>query len=184
MAELKVSTRYAESLMDVAEEKKNMDSITNDAELIISAFEESRDLMLAMQSPVIKPEIKLSILNEIFQNKVNADTLNFLKFVLNKGRENLLYDIMKNFMSLKDLKLGIANVNVKTAYEVDEKVKEEIIVFFGRYLNKKIKFRYNVDHEIIGGFIAAVDDTVYDASLKHQLELLKKQFTKGSVTLN
>ena len=51
--------------------------------------------------------------------------LNFLKFVMDKGRENLLYDIMKSFMNLRDAKLGIASINVKTAFELDEKGKEE-----------------------------------------------------------
>lgn len=184
MAEFKVSVRYAESLMGIAEDKKNLDRIANDAELIISAMESVRELQLVLSNPVIKPELKLSILNEIFKSKISSDTLNFLKFVVGKGRENLLYDIMKSFMNLRDAKLGIANINVKTAFELDEKGKEELINLFNKILNKKIKFKYDVDPEMIGGFIATVDDTVYDASLKHQLELLRKQFKQGGTALN
>lgn len=184
MTEYKVSVRYAESLLGVAEDKKKLDEITNDVELIISVLESSRELFLVMESPIIKPELKLSILNEIFKDKLNSETLNFLRFVINKGRENLLYNIMQNFMILRDYKLGIANVRVKTAYELDDKGKTELIDLFNKYLNKKIKMKYQVDQEIIGGFVATVEDTVYDASLKHQLELLKKQFLQGGGPLN
>ncbi len=184
MAEYKVSTRYAESLMGVAEDKKNLDDTTKDVELIISALESSGELFRTMENPIVKPELKLSILTEIFKDKISSDTLEFLRFVIDKDRENLLYDIMKNFMILRDEKLGYANVNLKTAFELDDKEREELIALFNKMLNKKIKLKYSVDPEIIGGFVAAVGDTVYDASLKHQLSLLRKQFLHGSATLN
>jgi F0F1-type ATP synthase delta subunit len=41
-----------------------------------------------------------------------------------------------------------------------------------------------IDEEIIGGFVAKVNDTIYNASTKHQLEQLKKEFFKGSIQLN
>ncbi len=37
---------------------------------------------------------------------------------------------------------------------------------------------------MIGGFVAKVGDTVFDASVKHQLEILKKQFLEGGASLN
>jgi F-type H+-transporting ATPase subunit delta len=51
-------------------------------------------------------------------------------------------------------------------------------------LQKKVNLKFKSDQNLIGGFIAKVDDTLYDASIKHQLELLKKQFLTGEISLN
>ena len=51
-------------------------------------------------------------------------------------------------------------------------------------LNKRVRLNYSIDDTILGGFIAKIGDTMHDASIKHQLELLQKKFIEGRVTLN
>jgi F-type H+-transporting ATPase subunit delta len=51
-------------------------------------------------------------------------------------------------------------------------------------LDKKVRLKFRTDNEMVGGFIAKVGDTLYDASIKHQLELLRKQFLTGELSLN
>ena len=53
-----------------------------------------------------------------------------------------------------------------------------------KILNKKVQLNFKKDANLVGGFIAKVDDTLYDASIEHQLELLKKQFLTGEISLN
>ena len=53
-----------------------------------------------------------------------------------------------------------------------------------KILNKKVQLNFKTDLNLVGGFIAKVNDTLYDASIKHQLELLKKQFLTGEISLN
>ena len=48
----------------------------------------------------------------------------------------------------------------------------------GKKTNKKVSANYNVDTNLIGGFIVRIEDTVYDASIKHQLNLLRKKFSE------
>jgi F-type H+-transporting ATPase subunit delta len=184
MQDHKVSIRYASSFLDSAIEKKNLDSASNDMELILNTLEGKNQLNLVLKSPVIKPQVKSSIITEIFADKISVDSLKFLQFVLDKKREDLLSNIAKKFLELKDEYLGIVNVEITTAYEFTEEQQELVKKKFETNLNKIIKVRYIVDKELIGGFIARVADTMYDASIKHQLEILRKQFLTGSVSLN
>ena len=55
---------------------------------------------------------------------------------------------------------------------------------FETILNKKVIINISVDKNIVGGFIAQVGDTVYDASVIHQLDLLRKEFKQGGLALN
>lgn len=184
MSNYKVSIRYSSSLLDNAIDKKLLEAVTADVEFILQVFNSSKQLVSVMNSPVIKNQLKISIINEIFKEKINDETLNFLKFVVKKGRENFLIDILNKYLDLKDEHLGIVNVDVRTAFAFDEDQSKSLKENFGKKLNKQIRVNYSIDDTIIGGFIAKIGDTVHDASIKHQLELLKKKFLEGGVTLN
>ena len=184
MNDHKVSIRYAASLLDSAIDKKSLDSVSNDMELVLNTLEGKNQLNLMLKSPVIKPEVKSSILKEIFTTKITEESLKFLQFVIDKKREDHLVNIAKIFLDLKDEYLGIMNVEITTAYEFTEDQQEQVKKKFETNLNKIIKLNYIVNKELIGGFIARVADTMYDASIKHQLEILRKQFLLGNVSLN
>jgi F-type H+-transporting ATPase subunit delta len=184
MQDHKVSIRYASSFLESTIEKKNLDSVSTDMELVFNTLEGKNQLNLMLKSPVIKPEVKSSILKEIFTSKISDDSLKFLQFVIDKKREDLLINIAKKFLELKDEYLGIMNVEITTAYEFTVEQQELVKRKLENNLNKIIKVKYTVDKELIGGFIARVADTMYDASIKHQLEILRKQFLTGSVSLN
>ena len=184
MTDHKVSLRYASSLLDSSIEKKNLDSVIKDMKFVYSILYREKELSTVLKSPVIKPQTKSSILNEIFKTKITEESLNFLQFVVDKKREDLLLNIAKKFLDLKDEYLGILNVEVTSPFDFSEDQKALIKRKFESIFNKIIILNYVLDKDLIGGFIAKVADTMYDASVKHQLELLKKQFLHGNISLN
>ncbi len=184
MSEYKVSRRYATSLLESAIEKNMLNSIARDIELVVSTLDANRQLILALSNPVIKSNLKLKVLEEIFKSRVNPDTMNFLKFLVEKNREDLLDNISKIFLELHDEHLGIVNVEVISAAAFSDEQSEQLRSNLEKFLNKKVRLSFKINKEIIGGFIAKVNDTVFDASLIHQLELLKTQFLKGGASLN
>jgi len=184
MVSSKVSNRYALSLLSIALEKNMLDTVYNDVELLIDTFNESDELQRFVDSPVVRPEVKISILDEIFSRKIDKETINFIHFIIKKRREKILYSVAKRFVELRNEHLGIVELFVRTAFEFNDDQKEILKKRFEKILNKKTIMNFKVDNNLIGGFIAQVGDTVYDASMRHQLELLKKEFTRGGLSLN
>ena len=184
MVSQKVSNRYALSLLSIALEKNMLDTVYNDVNLLINTFNESDELQRVVESPVIRPEMKISILGEIFSRKIDKETLEFIHFIIEKRREEILYPVAKRFVELRNEHLGIVELLVRTAFELSDDQKEMLKERFENILNKKTIMNFKVDINLIGGFIAQVGDTVYDASIKHQLELLKKEFIQGGLSLN
>jgi F-type H+-transporting ATPase subunit delta len=137
-----------------------------------------------MESPVVKLELKISILDEIFSRQIDKDALNFIHFVINKRREEILYAVSRRFVELRNEHLGIVELKVITAFKFTDNQKLMLKERFEKILKKKINISFSVDQNLVGGFIAQVGDTVYDASLKHQLELLKKEFVLSGLSLN
>lgn len=184
MQNSKVSFRYANSLLENSVEKKNLETVSEDIEFVNKVLNSSKELKHMLQSPVIKPQIKSTVLSQVFEKKISSDAMNFLMFIIDKSREYFLEDILAKFIELKNEHLGILNVEVTTAVEFSEEQKEELKKTFESKFSKKIIFQFKIDNSVIGGFIARVADTLYDASIRHQLEILKKQFLQGSASLN
>lgn len=184
MAESKISLRYANSLMDISLENKSVEKVSKDMELVLSAIHSSSDLKRLLEDPIIRSEKKQSILEEIFEKKISGESLNFMKFIVDKHREELLGNIIEKFLELRDMQLGIINVEVNAAFEFNEDQKLKLKNKLEKIFDKKTRLNFSIDKEIIGGFVAKVNDTIYDASTKHQLEQLKKEFFKSSIQLN
>ena len=110
--------------------------------------------------------------------------MNFLNFVIEKKRENLLHSIAERYLELRDDHLGIVSVTVTTAFIFAEDQIEKLQKKLEEILGKKIRLNLLVDESLVGGFIAKAGDTMYDASVRHQLELLKKQFLVSGFSLN
>ena len=120
-------------MLQTSIDAKNLEETSKDMELIVNALRENHKLQLMLFNPVIKPALKLSILNEIFQNKIGSQTIKFVKFIVDKGREDLLYSIFQKFLDLKDEYLGIVNVEVRTPFAFTSEA--------GRTIEKELRIK-------------------------------------------
>jgi len=184
MASSKVSNRYAQSFLDTSIEKNILAKVSEDFEFVYQTIVKNDELQRAFKSPVIKSETKQSILKEIFEKIISKDSMDFLNFVITKNREEFFKEILESFESLKNEYIGVVKVDVITAFDFAEDQKKQLQQRFESYLKKKARLTFKVDKKIIGGFVAKVGDTIYNASVFHQLGLLKKHFLQSSITLN
>lgn len=185
MSIFRISYRYANSLYQLALEKGIFDKIAADAELVFSTLEMSKELRALLKNPVLKQEKKKELLSKIFESKVGSDIINFINFVIEKNREDILYEIFREFINLKDTKEGILRTQIITASEIDESLKKQIESAIEKKEKKKVKPKYFVNPDIIGGYIIRYNDIVIDASVKHQLERLREKFSEDiSITNN
>lgn len=178
MSVYRISYRYANSLMQLAEEKKIYSKIAQDAELIYSSLGSSKELRTVLKSPVIKSTEKKKLLTAIYEGKISKEVESFLLFVVEKGREDILYEIFKEFINLRNKKEGILQANIISAVELDDSLKKKITSKLEKETEKIVQSSFLVDGKIIGGFIAQLEDKVYDASVSHQLKLLRKKFAQ------
>jgi F-type H+-transporting ATPase subunit delta len=184
MSDLNISYRYAQALMNLAVEKNSVEKISDDIELINNTFGASRQLQIMLVNPVIKIEKKLSVLKELFGSRVSTDTFDFVRFVIHKSRENLLFKIVKQFLELRDKKLGIINAVIVSSDDILDEQKKILQTKLENYTGKNVRISFAFDKNLVGGFLIKMDDTVIDASIKHQLDLLKEKFLKGSLSVN
>ncbi len=180
MLQIRVAKRYAEALAGLAEEQNKFDRVSEDVEILQRTLMDSRELVVFLKSPVVKKDKKMSILKELFEGQLSSLTMSFLFLLVDKGREDVLPQIIEQFLLLRDEKLGIAAVEVKTAAELSNEQIEHITRRFENITKKKVRASFSLDKQLKGGFVAKVADTMFDGSVKRQLELLRERFAEGT----
>ena len=98
MKNTKASLRYAKALLELSVEQNKVEEIYADSLFINKILVECKDLVLLLNSPIIKPDKKVKILGLIFKNKVQETTFLFLKTITLKKRESLLNTIIESLI--------------------------------------------------------------------------------------
>ncbi len=180
MKHTRVARRYAVALMAVAEERKAIDSVATDLATIANTMTSSRELRLLIASPVVTSAKKRAVLREVFASRLGTEAMAFVDLLVTKQREQLLLEITEQFDALRDEKLGIVTADVSTAAELAPEQEKRLNSELERYTGKRVRLRVSLDRSIKGGLLIRIGDTVLDASVRRQLEVLKKRFTEGT----
>jgi len=180
----KAARRYTTALYEVAEEKGILPETAKDVEMMLNMITSNKDLELFFHSPIVSKSKKLSLIKEIFSDSVSQLTMDFMKLLITRRREFLLKGIFQDFINLKKEKDGIVDVEVKTSVPLSDEEKLKMKQKIDSFTKLKSNLSYQIDSSIIGGFVAKINDTILDASIKRQLERLKEKFKHGDYILN
>jgi F-type H+-transporting ATPase subunit delta len=178
MSNLRIANRYAKALITTAEELNILKNVSDDLADIQRIINDSHEFQLFLKSPVVKKEKKRQVFEATFGKSVQPLTLQFLSLLAEKGREDALQSILESFFRLQDEILGIVIVRVKSAAELSAQQTVQLEQRFEAYSKKKVRVDVSLDSKLIGGFIARIGDTMFDGSVKRQLELLRKRFAE------
>jgi F-type H+-transporting ATPase subunit delta len=177
MSVIRISSRYAKSLLDLAVERNELDVVYNDM-LLCKQMVTNRDLYMLLKSPIINATKKHAIFKSLFEGKISKMTLAFFDIIVSKGREMYLPEITAEFIQQYKKLKKISTVYLTTAAEISDEQLSEIKkkLLATSITEESIEFIKKVDPEIIGGYIVKIGDNLYDASVKHRLAQLKKEF--------
>ena len=178
MSELTVATRYAKSLIDLAEEQKSLEAIKNDMDLFNKTLKANPQLQAVLRNPIVAHDKKIKILDGVFTGKVSNATVSFFKIMINKSRGEILYPTAKEFINLYDIKKKIITASVVSAAPLSEANKKEIIAELNKTVDGTIVLKTKVDPDLIGGFVLTVGDMQIDTSLANGLARLKHDFAE------
>lgn len=180
MSEIQVASRYAKSLIDLAQEQNVLEPVRQDIELFIKICKENSELRAVLGNPIISLDKKAAILSGIFTGKVNPLILNYFKIVVNKGRSEILYATAKEFLNSYNALKNIVKATVSSAAPLSEKSRKQIEDAVKEVTKGEVLLEAKVDPDLIGGYILTVGDKQLDASISSSLKKLKKEFNTAS----
>ena len=176
-----IARRYALALYQEAQENGVADRIDADMDALRETLDGSRELVSLLRSPVVPRPKKEAVLGSLFEGKVDNLTMRFIRLLVEKSREELLPAVVDAYSALKDERLGVVEAHVRTAMPLGPSEMEALRFALATSSGKKVRMKMTVEPSLVGGVVVRMGDTVYDRSIRHQLQVLSAQFQKRAV---
>ena len=177
-----VSRRYAAALFSIGKEAgmEELERYGASLSALGEAVEKTPKLAETFRNPVLsseeKKKIVLSLLDVVGGGAVEK---RFCALLADKDRLSLLPTIAVDFGIMLDEACGISRGVVTTAVELDEEYMDKIKNKLESQTGRKLVLEFVIDPAIIGGIVLRVGDSVYDASLRTQLDNLRESIKRG-----
>jgi F-type H+-transporting ATPase subunit delta len=177
MSEIQVASRYAKSLIDLAEEQNSVEPVKAEIESFVRVLRQNSQLQAVLRNPIVGTDKKSAILSQLFGDNSKL-VLAFFKIVVNKGRSSILYPTAVEFLNEYNRRKGILQAVVISAAPLTEEQKDQISAIVVEATKKQIVLETKIDPELIGGFVLKVGDKQVDTSIASSLNRLKKEFAQ------
>jgi len=174
-----LASRYASALVDVATGAKtglDPQQLQQELRSFEAVFQGSAELRNALISPSVPPARKRAVVGRIGEKLgVSRIARNFLFVLTDQRRIAALTEVLDAFDLLLDERLGFTRAEVSSAQELDPRQREAVSRELERLTGKKVRMRFAVDRGLLGGLVARIGSTVYDGSVRGQLQTLGKR---------
>lgn len=175
-----IARRYAIALADVVGTSADAEAVRGELNEWGDMIRENHDLHSAVANPTIPHASKEKLLNGLLEKtRPSRITSNFLRVLLKNGRLTELSQINERFAAELEERNGIVSAEIVSARELPDGERSELRSNLEKLSGKKVNINFNIDAELIGGIVARLGSTVYDGSVKTQLENLREQLVNG-----
>ncbi len=175
-----VARRYAAALADVVEKTGETETVKSELRAWEELINSNTDLRDAFGNPSIPHLRKDAVLNDLISRaKPSRTTANFLRVLLENGRLTEISEITARFESVLDERSDIVIGEVSSARALSDDQKAQIVGNLEKITGKRVKPTFEIKDDLIGGVVARIGSTVYDGSVRTQLENLREQLIDG-----
>jgi len=176
-----ITSPYAEAFLQVAESRKEVDQVVDQAKAVLGLWQGSPELRAAMASPVLEVEAKKAALEKLFSDRLTPSFLNLLKLLADRQRIGILDAVLERTLELHREQRNIALATVTSATALTEEQQAELSKKVQAVAGTdKLEINLSVDPDLIGGFVVKVGSKVIDASLAGQVRRLGLALAKVS----
>jgi F-type H+-transporting ATPase subunit delta len=171
-----VARRYAAALADVVIEHGEAREVQEELSSWERLIQSNANLQEVFSNPTIALAQKRAVLNRLIERaRPRPTTVNFLKVLLQNQRLMELGEINRKFASVLDVRAGMIAATVTTARSVPESAQQRLHETLASLTGKKVRVHFATDEDLIGGIVTRIGSTVYDGSVRNQLQQIKER---------
>jgi F-type H+-transporting ATPase subunit delta len=183
MNDSKISVRYAKAYFEAAVEDKIIEKVIKDIKLFQASLG-LKGFTEFLESPVIKVSEKRKVVAAVFEKNVERLSFDFLNLIITNKRENYLPHIIRNFIDLYKKNQGIKHATLSIPFDIPDDYHKKFIALLEEAFKVKIELEEVIDPDLIGGFILKVEDQQFDASVRTELNKIKKRLLETAIVNN
>jgi F-type H+-transporting ATPase subunit delta len=168
-----IARAYADALFEAGKETDKLDALREQVGQFADALDESRDMQVFFFSPYFSSAEKREGIGKVLSG-AEPELINFLELLVEKHRMPVVFRIRRRFDALCAEENKELTVTVTSAVELDEGTVDHIGDAIAKQTGRKVELNSTVDDAILGGLVLRVGNMVLDASVRNQLEKLRK----------
>lgn len=174
------ANRYAKALFDVAlQEKADLPQIDRDLQAVVAMIAGSPDLAAASNRGSVTDEKRTSLMEAVSKAMTLTTPVSKLLVLLARSRKlNLLPDLAEAYRERLLAHQNIVRAEVTSAAPLSPEKTQALAESLSKVTGKKVELSTKVDRDLLGGLVAKIGSTVYDGSVKTQLEQLRKELVE------
>lgn len=184
MPDTKVARRYATALFITAQKNDVVKSVEDDLTAISSLLENDQKFKDFILSPHVGREEKIQIAEKLFSDRVTALTMQALRLMLVKRRENEISFVRNEFVAMRREHGSVAYVLVTSAEALDADQKDGIVAKLAQQTGKSVEADYRIDPRMIGGVKVQIGDYVLDGTVRGSLRRLNERLRRDLLKQN
>ena len=175
MREPTVARNYAEVLVTLAQQAKDLDGWGTRMDEVAEAVSSDKRLRGFLESPRVTVAEKSRIVVKAFEKRLPPKLVAFLRAVIRHRRGHLLSEISIEYHRLVDVIAGRAHAQVQLVAAPDDKARASIAKELSRITGLTVVPHFTVRPQILGGVVVKMGDTVMDGSLARRLATLRSR---------
>lgn len=176
MSSQTIARRYATALADVILAQNEAAEVSGELADWGKMFAANPALLEIFSNPTVGYEQKQRVLSELIERaRLRATTANFLRVLLKNQRLADLPQVAAKLSQILDERSGVISADVTSAQTLPAATTAALAESLGKITGKKVNLNFATDESLLGGIVTRIGSTVYDGSVRNQLERLREE---------
>ena len=174
------ANRYAKALFDVAlQEKADLAQIDRDLQAVVDMMKASPDLALNLSRGTVTDVQRGALMEAIAKAmSLSPQVSKLIALLARSGKLNFMHELSDAFRERLRSHQNVVRADVTSAAPLSPEKTRALEESLSKVTGKKVELSLSVDPELLGGVVARIGSTVYDGSVKTQLERLRKELVE------
>jgi len=172
--------RYARSLADVAFENNEEPTVSSEISVYSEIFRAVPEVVEALDNPAVTRDAKERLLRALMEKyPVGRTMANFLRVLVDHHRIRYFEEILLHYIKIVNERKGIVAARVTTARDLLDQELGSLRNSLSQATGRAVTLDVNTDPGILGGLVVQIGSTVYDGSLRSQLDEVKRRLAEA-----
>ena len=175
-----LARRYAVALADVVTTHGEAQEVRDELAAWEAMMQANPQLLDVFRHPTIQHEQKRAVLDELIARvRPRPTTANFLQVLLQNHRLGDLSEVNIQFAQELDRRANVVTAQVTTARPLPRDAQESLRARLSQMTGRSVRLKFEVDDSLIGGVVTRIGSTLYDGSVRGQLEQIKRKMVEA-----
>ncbi len=173
-----IANRYARALAEVSFKLGQHEAVERELEQFGQLLDGNRELSAFYEDPAVGAARKKAATSQLLARLGFCKTAgNFIHVLVERNRMGHFNEMLQAFRQVIRDRLGIVEVGVTTSAEIGQALREQLSRAMEQVSGKRVQLRFRIDPRILGGVVTRVGDTIYDGSVRQQLQQMKERLS-------